>query len=90
MNRLLVAIGLTLGLATTPAWAQQKKEPPKKGASDAPQKTFDFSDEAGVLEADFLRPNQGVAEAVVLEEGPSLIRVRTDFVDEILKSAEDL
>jgi len=31
-----------------------------------------------------------VAEAVVLEEGPSLIRVRTDFVDEILKSAEDL
>lgn len=88
MRTILVAIGLLAVMAPGPAWAQ-KKEPPKQG-DVAPQKTFDFSDEAGVLEADFLRPNQGVAEAVVLEEGPSLIRVRTDFVDEILKSAEDL
>jgi len=90
MGRLLVAVGLVVGLAAAPAWAQQKKEPPKKGSAEGAQKTFDFSDEAGVLEADFLRPNQGVAEAVILEEGPSLIRVRTDFADEILKSAEDL
>jgi len=88
MRTILAAVGLMALMVSAPAWAQ-KKEPSKQGEA-APQKTFDFSDEAGVLEADFLRPNQGVAEAVVLEEGPSLIRVRTDFVDEILKSAEDL
>jgi len=60
----------------------------KKGEGSVKEKTFDF--EGDVVEAQFLRPDQGVAEVVRLDEGPSLIKDRTDFVDEILKSAEDL
>lgn len=60
----------------------------KKGEASGATKTFDF--EGDIVEAQFLRPDQGVAEVVRLDEGPSLIKVRTDFVDEILKSAEDL
>jgi hypothetical protein len=60
----------------------------KKGDAPVKEKSFDF--EGDVVEAQFLRPDQGVAEVIRLDEGPSLIKVRTDFVDEILKSAEDL
>lgn len=77
-------------LMASPAFAQAKKEggkaAPAKG--EPVQKNYDF--EGDVVEAQFLRPDQGVAEVVRLDEGPSLIKVRTDFVDEILKSAEDL
>ncbi len=60
----------------------------KKGEAGAATKTYDF--EGDVVEAQFLRPEQAMTEVVRLDEGPSLIKVRTDFVDEILKSAEDL
>lgn len=46
--------------------------------------------EGDLVEAQFLRPDQGVTEAIVRRKQSSLIKVRTDFVDEILKSAEDL
>jgi hypothetical protein len=92
-----VATAALLALAL-PAPAQTPrggKAPPaakagesKKGDVPVREKTFDF--EGDVVEAQFLRPDQGVAEVIRLDEGPSLIKVRTDFVDEILKSAEDL
>lgn len=79
-------------LMALPAFAQAKKDAGGKG-KDAPkgepvQKNYDF--DGDIVEAQFLRPDQGVAEVVRLDEGPSLIKVRSDFVDEILKSAEDL
>ncbi len=95
---LMFAVSCTAMVALAlPALAQT----PKGGKAPAPagkagegkqgsvkEKTFDF--EGDVVEAQFLRPDQGVAEVVRLDEGPSLIKDRTDFVDEILKSAEDL
>lgn len=75
------------GGKATPAPAGKSGDA-KKADAAASTKTFDF--EGDVVEAQFLRPDQGVAEVVRLDEGPSLIKVRTDFVDEILKSAEDL
>jgi hypothetical protein len=81
-------------LAQVPKGGKTSSPPPakagevKKGDAAGATKTFDF--EGDIVEAQFLRPDQGVAEVVRLDEGPSLIKVRTDFVDEILKSAEDL
>ena len=91
-----IAVALTLAL---PALAQApkggkanpgaaKSADGKKAEPGATTKTYDF--EGDIVEAQFLRPDQGVAEVVRLDEGPSLIKVRTNFVDEILKSAEDL
>jgi len=87
-----VAVAALLALVM-PASAQTPKGGKggegKAGAGvQAREKTFDF--DGDVVEAQFLRPDQGVAEVVRLDEGPSLIKVRTDFADEILKSAEDL
>lgn len=71
-------------LLAAPAWAQSGKGESK----EAPAKQMDF--EGDILEGEIMRPNQGVAEALLLEQQSSLIKVRKDFVDEILKSAEDL
>ena len=102
MKRLLAAaavLGAVLvfsvsGLAQSPKGGAKPASPApkagevKKGDAAGVMKTFDF--EGDIVEAQFLRPDQGVAEVVRLVEGPSLIKIRTDFVDEILKSAEDL
>jgi len=87
MKRLLTiaAAGMILAtgvLAPTGASAQQKQA--------APQAVEQMSFEGDVVEAQFLRPDQGVTEALLRKKRSSLIKLRTDFVDEILKSAEDL
>ncbi len=64
---------------------------PEAVAQDQPKRSTQEMDfEGDVVEAQFLRPDQSVAEALVRRKKSSLIQVRTDFVDEILKSAEDL
>jgi len=68
------------------SYAGELKEKPKK--EEKTIKEYDF--EGDVVEAQFLRPDQGVTEAIVKRKKSSLIQIRTDFVDEILKSAEDL
>ena len=83
-------------MAVPGAWAQTpaKGKGPAPAASGAGARKGDavkeLNFEGDVVEAQFLRPDQGVAEAVVRRKKSSLIQIRTDFVDEILKSAEDL
>lgn len=79
--RIVVVVLGVLLMGTPEAFAQ--KSPGKKATRE-----MDF--EGDVVEAQFLRPDQSVAEALVRRKKSSLIQVRTDFVDEILKSAEDL
>jgi hypothetical protein len=97
MARILRIAVVVLGVAIMVApevWAQKAGAKPaaapaagaKKGATDVRELNFD----GDVVEAEFLRPQQGVTEAVVRRKKSSLIHTRTDFVDEILKSAEDL
>jgi hypothetical protein len=79
--------------APTPAATPAATAAPAKAGKPATgkageEKLMEF--EGDVVEAQFLRPDQGVTEAVVRRTRSSLIQVRTDFVDEILKSAEDL
>jgi len=62
--------------------------PERRAGGKRSVREMDF--EGDVVEAQFLRPDQSVAEALIRHKKSSLIQERTDFVDEILKSAEDL
>jgi hypothetical protein len=87
MSRILrfLLASTAIVLLACPAWAQ-KGDGKDAGAKQVKQMDF----EGDTLEGEIMRPNQGVAEALLLEQQSSLIKVRKDFVDEILKSAEDL
>ena len=56
-------------------------------SSSEPQ-VFDF--EADEISTDYLKPNTMVIEGMRRGRMSSLISVRLDFVDEIVKSAEDI
>ena len=78
--RNLVIMFAVLGLAST-AYAQ------KKGA-DAKVKVYDFSGDT--IEGDLVKPEGSTVDARDFAKHSSLIRIRKDFIPEIIKSAEDL
>lgn len=89
MKKVIRVVVMAFGFAVLlPAGDLGAQTPKAKAKTEEKVKEMDF--EGDVVEAQFLRPDQGVAEALVRRTGSSLIQVRTDFVDEILKSAEDL
>lgn len=51
-------------------------------------KTYDFSGDT--IDGDLLKPDGEVVDTRTFASHTSLIRIRTDFIKEILKSAEDL
>lgn len=82
MIRLLTILTVMLVVGLSPAvFAQEKTQE---------SKVTEMSFDGDVVEAQFLRPDQGVTEGLIRKKKNSLIKLRTDFVDEILKSAEDL
>lgn len=46
--------------------------------------------EGDVVKADFMHPNQGVVNVLVRKKRSLLLKPRADFIEEIIKSAEDL
>ncbi len=90
MKRTLGLILVSFFVAAT-AFAQDKK--PAAGAA-APAagkpkvKTYEF--DADLLEGNLVTPTGEFSAARTFQEHGSLIKVRTDFVKEIVKSAEDL
>ncbi len=83
-SRLFAALALLLfSLSPGAALAQAAEE----DASGEPQ-VFDF--EADEISTDYLKPNTMVIEGMRRGRMSSLISVRLDFVDEIVKSAEDI
>jgi hypothetical protein len=69
--------------AATPADAQGKKD------DKAPKtKVYDFSGDT--IEGDLIRPEGTTVDARDFAKHSSLIRIRKDFISEIIKSAEDL
>lgn len=79
LTSLVFAIALAAPAAAAPR--KPKEKPPE-------EKLFDF--EGDTIEADFLKPHGGVIETVLRDERKSLIKIRLDFVDEIVQSAEEL
>jgi hypothetical protein len=81
---LVIVIASTAGLGA--AWAQDKKGADK--AANPKVKVYDFSGDT--IEGDLIRPEGSTVDARDFAKHSSLIRIRTNFIPEIIKSAEDL
>ena len=86
MRKLLLAL-LTLVLVTGVAAADDKKGGGDKGGGGK-VKTYDFSGDT--IEGDLVKPEGSTVDARDFAKHSSLIRIRKDFIPEIIKSAEDL
>jgi len=78
--RKLVIVFAVLGLSTV-AFAQGKD-------AKAKVKVYDFSGDT--IEGDLIKPEGSTVDARDFAKHTSLIRIRTNFIPEIIKSAEDL
>ena len=65
------------------SWAQPKAKDTKPKV-----KVYDFSGDT--IEGDLIRPEGSTVDARDFSKHSSLIRIRKEFIDAILKSAEDL
>jgi len=77
---ILTALGLVLA-AASPALAQKAGDKPKV-------KVYDFSGDT--IEGDLIKPEGESVDARDISQFSSLIRIRKDFIAEIIKAAEDL
>ena len=82
--RKLVIVFAVLGL-TGVAYGQKKDAPPAGGGK---VKVYDFSGDT--IEGDLIKPEGSTVDARDFAKHSSLIRIRKDFIPEIIKSAEDL
>ena len=83
--RKLVIMFAVLGLATGTAFAQKKGGDAGGGGK---VKVYDFSGDT--IEGDLIKPEGSTVDARDFAKHSSLIRIRKDFIPEIIKSAEDL
>lgn len=81
--RKLALIIAALGLMAGTAAAQKGKKD-----SQPKVKTYDFSGDT--IEGDLVRPDSTLVDAGDVMQFSSLIRIRKDFIAEIIKAAEDL
>ena len=72
-----VSVAILMSLPTAAIFAQ-----------DGNVQALSFEDEN--IDGELMAPNQSDFDVLEEEEAKSLIRVREDFVDEMIKSAEDL
>lgn len=85
MKRLLAVIVVSGFLMTAaPALDAQEAPKDKKGKVTV----FDFEEDEVTVSA--LKPDVDFVGLVQQDKGGSLIKLRSDFVDEIIRSAEDL
>jgi hypothetical protein len=86
------AFGLVIAVAAGTAQAQPADKKPaaadKGGSTTAKVKVYDFSGDT--IEGDLIRPEGTTVDARDFAKHSSLIRIRTNFIPEIIKSAEDL
>jgi hypothetical protein len=85
--RKLVIVFAVLGLATGTAFAQKKGGGGDQGGGGK-VKVYDFSGDT--IEGDLIKPEGSTVDARDFAKHSSLIRIRKDFIPEIIKSAEDL
>ncbi len=71
-------------LVTMSAFAMSVSAKPKKGK----MQTFDF--EGDTIQTEYMRPDQMTIEAISKRKDKGFIKIRTEFIKEIVRSAEDL
>ena len=82
----LVALLVFLSAAAPGIARAEDKKAADKGAPKV--KVYDFSGDT--IEGDLIRPDGSVVDARDFAKHASLIRIRNNFIPEIIKSAEDL
>ena len=86
---LFAALAAFLVLAfAMPSVAQAQNKKNNKTAEKKKVKTYDFSGDD--IDGDLIKPDGDFVDVKNLASHTSLIRIRKDFIKEILKSAEDL
>jgi hypothetical protein len=88
---LFAAMVVVGAIATQAAWADDKGGGGAKaegGGGSKKVKTYDFSGDT--IEGDLIKPEGSTVDARDFAKHSSLIRIRKDFIPEIIKSAEDL
>ncbi len=91
MKRTLIASVLGLAVMSLGLPAMAQKKPKDTGAANGGKKQdkkFDF--EADEVTGELVKPEGSDITSRKFAEHTSLIRVRADFIKEIVKSAEDL
>ena len=87
MRKLAIVFAvLVLGSIGSGAYAQKKNEAAPQGNGRV--KVYDFSGDT--IEGDLIKPEGSTVDARDFAKHSSLIRIRKDFIPEIIKSAEDL
>jgi hypothetical protein len=87
--RKLLSIVAVLACIVTSAYADDKKGGGAKGGDAGGKvKVYDFSGDT--IEGDLIKPEGSTVDARDFAKHSSLIRIRKDFIPEIIKSAEDL
>lgn len=84
------AMGLVFGLLlTVPAFAAPAAPPAGGDSTTYKSKTvYDFDDD--VVEGDLVRPDGEFVDSRKAAKHSSLIKIRENFIPEMLKSAEDI
>jgi hypothetical protein len=85
---LFVVSALVGTAAAQPAAGGGKKGDDKGGQPSGKVKVYDFSGDT--IEGDLVKPEGSTVDARDFAKHSSLIRIRTHFIPEIIKSAEDL
>ena len=85
MRNLAFAFVMLVGGIASAQPAKGEKAPPP---SNAKTKVYDFSGDT--IEGDLIKPEGSTVDARDFSKHSSLIRIRKDFIPEIIKSAEDL
>ena len=86
--RMILSTFAVLGLLTASAMADDKKAPAGGGDKAGKVKVYDFSGDT--IEGDLIKPEGSTVDARDFAKHSSLIKIRKDFIPEIIKSAEDL
>jgi hypothetical protein len=87
MRTVFIALASILFLAGT-AVAQPKGGAKADAGGGGKVKVYDFSGDT--IEGDLVKPEGSTVDARDFAKHSSLIRIRKDFIPEIIKSAEDL
>ncbi|HEU0033614.1 MAG TPA: hypothetical protein VFQ53_23455 [Kofleriaceae bacterium] len=87
MRNLSIAL-FALVLVGGVAAAQPAKGGGNANAGNGKVKVYDFSGDT--IEGDLIKPEGSTVDARDFAKHSSLIKIRTNFIPEILKSAEDL
>jgi len=89
MKRTLFAVLSAATLLAVPAFAQNAPAGGGAGNTTYKSKTvYDFDDD--VVEGDLVRPDGEFVDTRKAAKHSSLIKIRPDFIPEMLKSAEDI